>query len=262
MSDHPNPTIIIKKVKKSKQPHHGGAWKIAYADFVTAMMAFFMLLWLLSLLNKYQLQGVSAYFQKPIKEMFIGSRDMNDNASHLPPIPSINTLQKQDKNPEMQKIKAQLEASLKKDPEASAFKEHVDFQLLDDGVKIVIHDLDGKPMFSLGKTDFQAYATKITHWLSAEVNKTPKKIFIMGFTDSLDYKKNAAYTNWELSVDRANATRRLLVQQGMAEDRVIRIAGSGEMGLLDKKAGTNPANRRIEIIILTDAAAKKIMNNN
>ena len=270
MSESSNPTILVNIVKKNKQPHHGGAWKIAYADFVTAMMAFFMLMWLLSMLNKYELQGVSSYFQKPLKDMFIGARNLNDNASFIPPVPNKLSPKVQpitlEKNPleknrsEMKQIKSELEASLNKDPELNAFKKHLDFQLMDDGVKIVVHDLSDAPMFLLGKTDLQHYAKLIFHWLGTEFNKIPKKIVIMGFTDSLDYKKNAAYTNWELSVDRANATRRLLVQDGMDEDKIIRISGAADMGLLDKSKGDNPVNRRIEIIILTDKAAKKIMS--
>ncbi len=300
MSDIRPPTIIIKRIKKNKPEHHGGAWKIAYADFVTAMMAFFMLLWLLSLLNKYQLQGISAYFQKPLKDVFVGSknaddhkktvqetREINKNKGNstpvlkekhagvlVPVLPVVKPKQqrpafekdkdsnhiKGDIDKEMHDIKKQLDVSLKNNPAIYAYREHLSFEIAEDGVKVLIKDIENEPMFSLGRADFQNYSKKILQWLSSEFNAIPKKIFILGYTDSIPYKQNASYTNWELSVDRANATRRMLIQHGMSPDKVIRIAGSANLALLDKKREYNSVNRRIEIIILTDTAAKKIMN--
>lgn len=298
MSDDLNPTIIIKRIKKNKAPHHGGAWKIAYADFVTAMMAFFMLMWLLSMLNKYQLRGVSAYFQKPLKEVFIGAknaddnkktveetRERNDNQGNSKPVskdkhasvmvPAVMSAAQEKRSfkqkskdeaidedivSEMAWIKKQLDVSLKDNPAVSAYKQHLSFDIMEDGVRVIIKDVENEPMFSLGKADFRNYAKPIIQWLSGEFNKIPKRIFIMGYTDSLPYKQQADYTNWELSVDRANATRRFLVQQGMDPQKVIRISGSANLSLLDQKREYNPVNRRIEIIILTDAAAKRITN--
>jgi len=308
MSSENSPIIIIKKIKKGKKEHHGGSWKIAYADFVTAMMAFFMLLWLLSLLNKYQLQGVSAYFQKPLSDIFVGSK----NAEHYK-IPPKEKIKEQDKGKaqsadakvkvsakklqnaaveaaaesskdvdkkkedassksvdqqkmnkkelkEMQAIKKKLEIALKNNSSLGQFKDNLSFQIVDDGIKISLHDSKKNPMFSLGKANFHNYAKHIIFWLSGEFNHLPKKIVITGHTDAWQYYEKASYTNWELSTDRANAVRRLLIAGGMDPAKIIRVEGAADVSLQDIKNGDNPVNRRVEVIILTDDAAKRITN--
>lgn len=321
------PTIIVVKRIIKKGGHHGGSWKIAYADFVTAMMAFFMLMWMLSMLNKSQLQGISNYFKKPMKDLFIDNQVHNTNipkvaAEHtenneLAPakkdkdghslkkntfikrhiakaehevgsiisknngeslkkspgtemnVGKSNKMLGEDKAPppdnqqekmELQQLKDHLISAMIADPEISAYQKHLDFQITDDGLKIVIKSLAYKPMFSTGKTDFQIYAAHIIKWLSMELNKTPKKITIIGHTDTQPYEGSTQYTNWELSTDRANAVRRELIKNGVDNDRIIRVQGSGSLNLLVRKDGAHPGNRRIEIIVLTDAATSRILN--
>lgn len=305
--------IIIKKITKRKKEHHGGAWKIAYADFVTAMMAFFMLLWLLSLLNKYQLQGVSAYFQKPLSDIFVGSKNAenfknqskdkakevknelggkvkadtsntvdkatieespepvknhtkkDENSAKEKESKQVNGEQKNKQetnnvNYQMEKLKRQFEISLQNNSKLTAFKDNLTFEIVDDGLKISLHDSENNQMFSLGKADFQHYARNIIMWLSTEFNKVPKKIAIIGHTDEYQYDVLAKYTNWELSTDRANVVRHLLILDGMKPDKIIRVSGAGDTNLQDKKNGKSPINRRVEIIILRNKAAKKMMN--
>ncbi|MGQ3892733.1 flagellar motor protein MotB [Legionella sp. CNM-4043-24] len=312
MSSEQSPIIVIKKIKKGKKEHHGGSWKIAYADFVTAMMAFFMLLWLLSLLNKYQLQGVSAYFQKPLSDIFVGSK----NAEHYkaPPKKQIiqknkamnadamikatpkdllnedtkdaekNKMDQQDKTKdngkkdnkqdsqekhsksqrhelmEMQRIKKNLEIALKNNASLNQFKDNLSFEVVDDGIKVSLHDSKNNPMFSLGQANFHNYAKHIIVWLSGEFNHVPKKIIITGHTDAWQYNDKANYTNWELSTDRANAVRRLLIADGMDPAKIIRVEGAADVSLQDVQNGDSPINRRVEIIILTDEAANRIKN--
>lgn len=311
MSSDNAPIIIIKKIKKGKKEHHGGSWKIAYADFVTAMMAFFMLLWLLSLLNKYQLQGVSAYFQKPLSDIFVGSKNeehyktptkekksvhnkgSSGSADLDVPVEKLqdavvktnvkvkagvdtkdmgkktddsmgkskdDASNKGGQNTTMEQIKRKLEISLQNNAALKQFKDNLSFEIVDDGVKVSLHDSKNNPMFSLGKANFQNYAKNIVTWLSGEFNHIPKKIVITGHTDAYQYDEKAAYTNWELSTDRANAVRRLLIHNGMAPAKIIRVEGAADVSLQDKKNGDSAINRRVEIIILTDDAANRIKN--
>lgn len=317
MSEHEQPPIIIIKRITKKSAHHGGGWKIAYADFVTAMMAFFMLLWMLSMLNKYQLQGVSNYFKRPMRDLFIDNQLHNTNIpkrpaehtedSELAPTettkdghsPKENTsllhfqleahngdtaqkqvvsitpaaikaIKEKNKNAsvspmtkeqaELYALKQKLEAAMQADPTMNQYKEHLDFKIVDDGLQINISSLKGKPMFSSGKTDFEKYAKNILQWLSGELNQSSRKITIIGHTDTEPYNEASSYSNWELSVDRANSVRRLLIDNGVDNNRIIRVQGAGSTSLLFKQDGLQPGNRRIVIIILTDKATQRFIN--
>lgn len=316
MSSDITPIIIVKKVRKKKKDHHGGSWKIAYADFVTAMMAFFMLMWLLSLLNKYQLQGVSAYFQKPLSDIFVGSKNSDhykvktdekidkstkassasskvaqthkelnyaakvDLSAQKMKAAAVNTAIKaqaeahekkddslstskahehsKDSLKELQNIKRNLQISLETNPSLKEYKDNISFEIVDDGVKVSLHDSAKHPMFSLGKADFHNYAKHIINWLCDQFNTIPKQIVIIGHTDANQYDDQAAYTNWELSTDRANAVRRLLIAGGMKANKIIRIEGAADVSLEDVNHAESPVNRRVEVIILKDEAAKRI----
>lgn len=307
-------TIIVKRIKKVRNAHHGGSWKIAYADFVTAMMSFFLLMWLLSMLNKYQLQGIAEYFKTPLKEVFnrqdnvkrtvttkpdelgpttykaTGSKEKTENAvdknlgvmdkaqnqsentQGLPqhPVKDIkdqeNTsgtqkdMQSQKQMEVLKQMQAELEEKMKNDPEISQFKNQLNFVVTSDGLKIIINDLKDKPMFSLGKTDFEKYAKNILNWLGKQIQQYPNQIMIIGHTDTIPYPSTATYGNWELSADRANATRRALIKYGVNPNQMLRVVGGADTDKLDNVTGDNPANRRIEIILLTDQAAKHLQD--
>lgn len=295
MSEPEKPVVIVIKRITKKNAHHGGSWKIAYADFVTAMMAFFMLMWMLSMLNKYQLQGISNYFKRPMKVLFVehtkipkkitDSTEKNELApTNYKPENKNAPLDKKEKdsktnttqesmnkqnNPtqtkgeekaELEKLKKALETSLKENPEINKYKELLNFKVTEDGLKVEISSLKDKPMFSKGKTDFEKYASQIMQWLTKELNKSPRKITIIGHTDTDVYNSSQKYSNWELSADRANATRRLLIKSGMDKKRFIRVQGAGSSVLLLKNDGRNPANRRIEIIILSNEATIRFLS--
>lgn len=320
---------VIKRVKKIKKAgHHGGSWKIAYADFVTAMMTFFLLMWLLSLMNKYQLQGISQYFSKPLKAAFQhqsnarnseknkdkynqkdahkekekeDNKDKPTKPTDKPQTTTVSTqqantayvaqikdasqakmvsptkdanqskedssaknakamqgLSKQDKQ-NMTAIMKDLQTKLEADPQLRQFKNQLNFQITADGLKVELRDIEGKPMFTTGKADFQQYAGKIMTWLSEDLNKYPNHVVIIGHTDAVPYGSDD-YTNWELSADRANAVRRELIKNGMKKEKILRVIGAGDGDPLDKENGLDPSNRRIEIVVLTDDAMKKLVS--
>jgi chemotaxis protein MotB len=275
MSDpHKTEPYVIKKVKKiHKGGHHGGAWKIAYADFVTAMMAFFLLMWLLALMNKSQLTGFADYFKKPITEAF--TRDNHstghekDAAQEKPKPTKDHELKKLDPGQgvgktttlsEAQNLKDKLEKDLEKNPILKQYKNLLSFVVTADGLKIVLREMENKPMFSNGKTDFQDYSKAIVGWLSQELNTYPNNLEIIGHTDAAQFHGENGYSNWELSADRANATRRELIKNGMHDDKILRIIGIGDKDLLKKEDGMDPSNRRIEIVVLSDEATKAIVD--
>lgn len=271
------PIIIIKRIKrKAHNKHHGGSWKIAYADFVTAMMTFFLLMWLLSMLNKYQLQGISDYFKRPIKTIIVQQdttstqsiKTEQSETSKMPPKPqstlaaAIKSLPKEEQDKRAsERIKADLERQLEKNPQLSQYKNMLNFVVTAQGLKIQIHDLENKAMFSTGKTDFSNYASMIIDWLASTLNTYPNRVMIVGHTDNKPYKNDPAYSNWELSADRANATRRELISHGMQPDKIVRIVGEADANKLKTAVdGSDPANRRIDIIILNDKAYTDSLN--
>lgn len=269
--------IIIKRIKKVVHGHHGGAWKIAYADFVTAMMTFFLLMWLLSMLNKYQLQGMSEYFQRPLKEMVAQKTDPKKDMIKLQDSSTTSKDPKMNKVGEAanikdvpkaeqnklasEQIKSELEKKLQSNPKISQYKNVLNFKVTSQGLKIELKDLKDKSMFSSGKTDFADYASAIIEWLATEMNKYPNRVMIVGHTDSKPIQGTDQYTNWELSADRSNATRRELVQFGMAPEKVVRIVGVADVDKLDSaRTSEDAANRRIEIVILNDDTYNKMQN--
>jgi chemotaxis protein MotB len=260
-----NPIIIIKKIKKKGTKHHGGSWKIAYADFVTAMMAFFLLMWLLSMLNKYQLEGISQYFKQPIRAS-LTQRNIDNSSNNKKLTVNANQIKQPNNNKgktlaDLERMKHALEEKFDKNPELRQYKNQLNFIVTADGLKIQLKELNNKPMFSEGQTDFQVYAQEIISWLADELKTVPNQVVIIGHTDSKPYGTDENYTNWELSADRANATRRMLVQNGMPPEKIIRVMGAADVQPLDSKNPENEINRRIEIVVLTDEAVERMDHN-
>jgi chemotaxis protein MotB len=259
MSDDKIKHTIIKRIKKVSNKHHGGQWKIAYADFVTAMMAFFLLMWLLALLNKYQRDGIAEYFKKPLKEAFTQQQPQK-KTSYVKVLNKKQELLQTTKTlSQLQELKKSFEEKVNRDPVMKQYKNQLNFVITSDGLKIELKDLENKPMFSEGDTDFKAHAKLILAWLGNQLNTYPNNIVIIGHTDSVPYAGEENYSNWELSADRANATRRALIDNGMDDQKILRIMGSSDRELLVKNNGLDASNRRIEIVVLTDEAAKKIL---
>lgn len=268
------PTIIVqRKIKKYVHKHHGGAWKIAYADFVTAMMTFFLLMWLLSMLNKSQLSGISAYFKKPYQNGVTSDVDVNrdkifndtnvkstDTEKKAGPAPDdVVSAEEQKSFQDAEQMQIDLQKEIDQNPLLSQYKNALNIKVTSQGLKIELKDLEKKPMFSNGQTDFADYAKNILGWLAGALNKYPNRVMIVGHTDNKPILK-LNYSNWELSADRATATRRTLVGAGMDLSKVVRVVGVADTDKLDDVHEDDPSNRRISIIVLTDEAYQKMQD--
>lgn len=281
--------IVVKKIKKGGHAHHGGAWKVAYADFVTAMMAFFLLLWLLSQTTQVTREGISDYFKNPTGIQGPGgaSRSMIKLGGAL----EIAKGEKKKKQPEEVKPKKQKTVVINKDEDkkrlddmlvelkkavdkSQALKPFKDQLLLDitpQGLRIQLVDKKNRPMFAMGGTQLKPYTKKILRDLAKIINTVPNSIAIRGHTDAKPFRKNyyreyydedyagkVLYTNWELSTDRANAARRELQRWGTKQEKITRVVGLASSVLFDKKRPRNPINRRIAIVVLNKEAEEAI----
>jgi len=278
------PTVVIRRVKKIQGGgHHGGAWKVAFADFVTAMMAFFLVLWLVAATTKEQRMAISEYFRNPsplegkspapspgmagpggastsmIKLGGSGDIQRGDNKD---PFGSKSLIgEEQDKATEREKEKQRLETLMQDLKEAidksqalEPFKDQLLLDLTPDGLRIQIVDKENRPMFDLGSAALKPYTRDILHELAGFINEVPNHISITGHTDVTQYSAKNGYSNWELSADRANAARRELVAGGMSEDKVSRVVGLSSSVLFDKQAPDSPINRRISVVVMTKDA--------
>ncbi|MFQ5972675.1 MAG: flagellar motor protein MotB [Alphaproteobacteria bacterium] len=284
--------IIVKKVKGGGHPHHGGAWKVAYADFVTAMMAFFLLLWLLNATTDEQKLGISNYFSPeavsagesgaglPLAGRSVAT-DGALNSSGGPaegqaivPMPPSPTLGNELDNPEDREIDEETLAELLAEREQKQFEaaeeelrqaiqsvpslaELADSLLVEqtaEGLRIQLVDQEQVSMFPLGSAEPQENTRRLARLIAEVVAKLPNRISVTGHTDALPYKGDNGYDNWDLSTDRANAARRLLVEAGLPGDRIAGIKGRSDTELLLPDDPTSPRNRRISIVLLRESA--------
>lgn len=284
-----NKTIVIKRIKKVAGGHHGGAWKIAYADFVTAMMAFFLLMWLLGSTTKGEMNGIAEYFKTPLKValqggassgnsvviMKGGGRDLTkkDGQVNKSDTESKNKNKKIDlKGAKAAVAKAELEQlkalkqkiadSIEKNKALSPFKNQMMLDITKEGLRIQIVDEQNRPMFSSSKAEMQPYAKELLKQVGQMLNGVPNRISLSGHTDAVPYPNGEkSYSNWELSADRANASRRELIAGGMDETKLVRVVGLSSAVLFDKADPLNPTNRRISIIVMNKKAEEEVYSN-
>ncbi len=272
--------IVIKKITK-RSVHHGGQWKIAYADFVTAMMAFFLLMWLLSTSSKAELQGISEYFQTPLQIMPSrgagtydgtsiiqgGGQDLAQHRGRLKKYnPEADTkplslkaaqaeLERIDKL-RLEDLKERLERLIESNATMRQFRKQLLVDITTEGLRIQIVDDRNRPMFALARAELEPHTRDILQKLGDVLNEMPNKISLSGHTDAIPYASGEKhYSNWELSADRANASRRELVAGGMSEQKIMRVVGLSSAALFDKDDPANPVNRRISIIVMSKKAA-------
>jgi chemotaxis protein MotB len=232
-----SPTIIIVKKKHGEHDdEHGGAWKVAYADFVTAMMALFIVLWLLSASEKVQ-KAVGGYFQDPTGQ---GRQTGTTNAG----IGETLTVNRKD----LESLKDKLEQAMKQIPELQHLENQVRMTITAEGLRIDLLETERGLFFEKGNPKPSEAGTELVQVLAAELVKLPNKVAIEGHTDATPYG-GAEYSNWELSSDRANAARRILVKNGLDQDRISQVRGFADQRLLLKNDPKNPSNRRISIIV-------------
>ena len=276
MSDTSQRPIIVKKIKKSAHGHHGGAWKIAYADFVTAMMAFFLLMWLLGSTTKGDMNGIAEYFKTPLKVALAGGEGSGNSSSVIKGGGKDLTrkegqVKKSDAPQEQKKIsledakkalekqeaeklkvlKEKLIKAIEDNPKLKQFKNQLLIDITSEGLRIQIVDDKNRPMFDSGRAVLKPYSKDILHEIGKVMNDVPNRVSLSGHTDATVYAGGEkGYSNWELSADRANASRRELIVGGMDESKMLRIQGLSSAVLFDKANPENPINRRISIIVL------------
>ncbi len=284
MADKKTPTIVVKRIKKVSGGGHGGAWKIAYADFVTAMMAFFLLMWLLGSVDGDKLKGISEYFQTPLKTSLLGGpasgasniilagggRDLMQQGMRAGEGPSPvrqskssgqEQAQEQAEGRKMQEMKQKLEALIEDSPKLKPFKKQLLLDVSSEGLRVQIIDEQNRPMFALASAQLQPYVQDILREIAPVLNGMPNRISLAGHTDATPYAAGGkSYSNWELSADRANAARRVLVGGGLDERRLIRVIGLSSAVLLEPDEPHNPNNRRISIILLNKRAEDAAIN--
>jgi chemotaxis protein MotB len=285
MADGKAQPIVIKKVKKVVAGGHGAAWKIAYADFVTAMMAFFLLMWLLGSSTKAQLEGISKYFQQPLKVALEGGPSAGEETSVIhgggtdltrtagqvrngatpgktvrPNTTTVIVRQEQIDRANLQALKKALDEQIRVNPQLSAFRNQLLIDITRDGLRIQVVDSDKRPMFALGGSQLETYAQAIFRDIAPTLNSLPNSISITGHTDALNYQgQGKGYSNYNLSTDRANAVRQVLVQSGLDEKKVLRVVGMGSVAPFDPADPNSPLNRRVSILVLTKAASARIL---
>lgn len=273
MSDDSQRPIIIKRKKGGHGGAHGGAWKIAYADFVTAMMAFFLLMWLLGSTTKATLEGIAEYFKNPMKVSNRGGEgagdatsvirggglDMTKSAGQIkrggekkqPQSVSLADVKAQQEKTKLRELKDKLQKMVEGDAKLNQFKKQILIDITSEGLRIQIVDEKNRPMFDIGHDQLKPYTKEILRAIGKVLNDVPNRISLTGHTDATPYYGGEkGYSNWELSADRANSSRRELIFGGMEEGKVLRVVGLASAIPFDKTDLFNPINRRISIIVL------------
>ena len=281
--------IIVKRVKKTGGGHHGGAWKIAYADFVTAMMAFFLLMWLLGSTTQAQKEGIAEYFQTPLHLVLTGpslgqsdsalkntgGRDVTRKQGQVKPvegdpgklksvrIEDVKAALKQAEKMKLEALKARIEQVIEDNETLKQFKSQLKLDITSEGLRIQIVDEQNRPMFENAKAELQPYARVILREIGKTLNGVDNKISLSGHTDAAAYASGEqGYSNWELSSDRANASRRELIAGGMDESKLMRVVGLGSAIMIDKENPFNPINRRISLIVMNKETEEELLKDN
>lgn len=270
--DEKNRPIVIKRIKKTSAAQHGGTWKVAFADFMTAMFALFLILWLVSQLDDESRRGIAEYFRNPspvygptgtpnVIDLDGGSAapiDMGD-MPNFPAGPEFDHLLRSHQMAQLEALQEVLEEAISQSQALEPFKDQLLLDITPEGLRIQLVDSENRPMFDLGSARLRSYAYRILVQLGRVINHVPNKISITGHTDARRFAHGTEeYTNWELSTDRANAARRALRGGGFQEERIAQVTGLSDTVLFDKEDPYNPVNRRISIIVLNPDAEAAI----
>lgn len=277
--------IIIRRPKKVEGGHHGGAWKIAYADFVTAMMAFFLLMWLLGSTTKGDLQGIAEYFRTPLKVALFGGSGSGDSSSVIKgggkdltrqhgqvkdgevpaPKKTINLQAAKDElkrreRAALEELRGRLDRVIEASPTLKTFRSQIRVDITSEGLRVQIVDEQNRPMFDTGSARLKEHMREILRSLAPVLNGVENRIALSGHTDAAPYASGErGYSNWELSADRANASRRELVAAGLDEGKIVRVVGLAASVPLVREDPLDPTNRRISIVVLTREAEQAML---
>jgi chemotaxis protein MotB len=284
MADSNKRPIIVVKRKRVAAGHHGGAWKVAYADFVTAMMAFFMVMWLVASVSKEQRAALFEYFKNPSMEQgksakpapgqagpggastsvinLHGGMDapksadarQNDGLGTKNSIDEARKLAEADEKKQLESLQQQLREAIEKSQALAPFKDQLLLDITPEGLRIQIVDKLNRSMFESGSASLKDYTTEILVELAKYINTVPNRISLSGHTDGKPFAGRNGYTNWELSAERANAARRALLSGGLSEPKVARVVGLAASVPFVSAEPLNPINRRISIIVMTKHA--------
>ncbi len=287
MSDDNQQPIVIKRIKKGGGGHHGGAWKIAYADFVTAMMAFFLLMWLLGSTTEGDKKGIADYFNSPLKVAMFGGSGAGDasslvkgggnslsesagqvkkGASEQAEIKArrkaLQAAQAAAESARLKVVKEKVEEVIANDSRLAQYKTQIRLDMTAEGLRIQIVDDQNRPMFASGDAAVQGYMRDLLQAIGVVLEAVPNRLTIEGHTDSKPFSGGErGYSNWELSADRANASRRELIAGGLSGDKVLRVQGLAASVLYEKDDPESPLNRRISIIVMNRAAEDRMFES-
>ncbi|MCX8085764.1 MAG: flagellar motor protein MotB [Rhodocyclaceae bacterium] len=286
MSDDSQQPIVVKRIKKGGGGAHGGAWKIAYADFVTAMMAFFLLMWLLGSTTKGDLKGIAEYFQTPLLVALFGGSGAGDATSVIQgggedltrshgqvkrgETPSDKRVSEKRMKAEFERLererlealKADIEKLIESNPTLQQFKKQLLLDITSEGLRIQIVDEQNRPMFDLASSELKPYTRVILREIGPLLNRVENRISLAGHTDATPYAGgDKGFGNWELSTNRANASRRELVAGGMSDKKVIRVVGFADTVPFDRDNPTAAINRRISIVVMNKRTEEAILGD-
>ena len=277
--------IIVKKIKKGGHGHHGGAWKIAYADFVTAMMAFFLLMWLLGSTTEGDKKGIADYFQSPLKVALLAGGSGSGDSSHVlkgggqdltrttgqvkrgdiaAPKATVNLQalkeeQQRAERAKLEELKQKVEQKIGANAKLSPLASQIRLDMTRDGLRIQIVDEQNRPMFASGSAEVQPYMRELLREIGAVLAEVPNRLTLEGHTDAHPFSGGErGYSNWELSADRANASRRELIVGGLPDHRILRVQGLASSTLFVADEPLNPQNRRISIIVMNRDAEDRV----
>jgi chemotaxis protein MotB len=278
--------IIIKRVKKGGHAAHGGAWKIAYADFVTAMMAFFLLMWLLGSTTEGDKKGIADYFSAPLKvSLLAGGTTSGDSSSIVRgggtdlsradgqvkngdveaqrrtlQLKALKAEQRRAEVSRLEELKKKVDNVLASNPKLAAMRSQIRLEMTRDGLRIQIVDEQNRAMFDSGSAVVKPYMRELLREIGAVLAEVPNRLTLEGHTDAQAFGAGErGYSNWELSSDRANASRRELGAGGLPEDRVLLVQGLASSVLFDPADPLNPMNRRISILVMNRDAEDRFL---
>jgi chemotaxis protein MotB len=271
----PSRRIIVVRRPVKAAAHHGGAWKIAFADFMTAMFAFFLVLWILSISSPRQLEGIAEQFKMPLRVALAGGKKSSNSsnvipgggADHRQADGEVLAAAGSDKDPDdgqrLEALKERLDNLIESSPVLRQFRPQLLIDITPEGLRIQIVDSNNRPMFDRSSAVVVGYMRSILREIAPVLSEQPNKLTLSGHTDATVYAQgDKSYSNWELSADRANASRRELVAGGMQDGKILRVMGVASSVHLNKDDPYAAVNRRISILVLNKRAQADIESGN